>query len=349
MRVLVATDRIGVLSSAQAGAALATGWPAAEVTVLPIGEAGRGFVDAYATLLGAQSEPLVVADELIELASVGGTRVLGLQPVHLGEPDRYRRSSVGLGAALATVLASGPAEQVVLDLAGPHAHDAGAGLLKALGATADVSLDRGVLGLARLSELDLGPARRQLGTAELVGVVPESELELPLLGLRGITARRGKAAGEDTAQLLAVDASLEALARLAASEYAAATGAGACGGLGFGVLALGGRLTSGPRLALGTWGGPSTRLDLAVTGCSTFDFATRGGGVVAAISRMAAEALCPCIAFAGEVLIGRRELRTLGIESAYPVDGGRPGGETVDFGVDELAALARRVGRSWSW
>ena len=41
MRILIAADSIGALSSLQAGKVIASGWlPAAEVSVLPIGEAG---------------------------------------------------------------------------------------------------------------------------------------------------------------------------------------------------------------------------------------------------------------------------------------------------------------------
>ena len=87
-----------------------------------------------------------------------------------------------------------------------------------------------------------------------------------------------------------------------------------------------------------------------VTGCSVFDFAARGGGVVAAAAQAAAGALGPCVVVAGEVLIGAREMRTMGVEAAYAVrrtTGDAPSGG--DVGADELAATARRVGRSWSW
>lgn len=350
MRVLVAPDRIGVLTSAQAGAVLAAGWPDAEVTVLPVGEAGRGFIEAHAALLGAELEPLVSAAGLVDLASTLRTRVVALEPATDGEQrDPYGATSYELGAGLAAALQPGPPQEIVVDLAGPSAHDAGAGLLLALGATADVPLDAGARGLAGLTRLDLGAARKRLGTAELVGVVPEAELALPLLGLRGITARRRRPAGEDTELLLRIDATLEQFARLAAPKVAPAPGAGACGGLGFAVLALGGRLTSGPRLALESLGPPAARrLDLVVTGCSVLDFATRGGGVIADLARVAAEALCPCIALAGEVLIGGRELRTLGVESAYAVRSD-PGPSADGIGAEELAVLVERVARSWTW
>ena len=98
-------------------------------------------------------------------------------------------------------------------------------------------------------------------------------------------------------------------------------GAGACGGLGFAVLALGGRLTTGPALAFASPAGvAATRgVELVVTGCTVFDFASRGGGVVAAAAAKAVELLSPCVVIAGEVVIGSREMRTMGIEAAYAV------------------------------
>ena len=122
--------------------------------------------------------------------------------------------------------------------------------------------------------------------------------------------------------MLRTDATLEAFVRLADASKELVRGAGACGGLGFAVLALGGRLTTGPALALASDAGQATRhgVDLVVTGCSVFDFASRGGGVVAAMADAAVGLRSvPCIVIAGEVLIGSREMRTMGIEAAYAV------------------------------
>jgi glycerate 2-kinase len=58
--------------------------------------------------------------------------------------------------------------------------------------------------------------------------------------------------------------------------------------------------------------------------------------------------LQPCIALAGRVLVGSREMRALGIESAYSmVD---LVGERASFAdpAGSLAALAERTARSWS-
>ena len=88
--------------------------------------------------------------------------------------------------------------------------------------------------------------------------------------------------------------------------------------------------------------------DLVVTGEGAFDFSSRSGKVPYGVAEVAAEALRPCVAVAGQVLVGSREMRALGIESAYSI---------VDLVGEErafadpagaLADLAERVARTWS-
>lgn len=366
MRVVVASDTIGSLSSAQAGAVIATGWPGADVTVVIAGESGRGFAAATADGWGVELVSGVLDGRLVSWAHSEDAVVVsvvdqGRSPAP-GIPGRA--SSYDLGRALKHALweRQTPVVTVLLDCAGIDTHDGGAGLLAALGAMADVPLDRGVDALASLSELDLGPARQLLAGARLVGVVPADQIDRALLGLRGITSVRGRIEGADTAELLATDAALEKLAHLAETPPGAAeptgprlgarAGAGACGGIGLAVLALGGTLRTGPSLALGRQD-VVTRIrgaDLLVTGCSVFDFATRGGGVVAVAAEAAAAGLIPCVAVAGAVLIGAREMRTLGVESAYAIRESAiddpTGGDVTEA---ELTALMARVGRSWRW
>jgi glycerate kinase len=383
VRVLVATDSVGALSSRQAGDVIAAGWSAyADVSVLPIGEAGAGFVVAYADLVNATTSTQVVDGIIVTTANgpdASAVQVLGSSS-GVGIP--YQKSSRPIGEAIAGLAAMraepfdrlrtalGEArpfdklrappstgsghrtrDRILVDLAGLWVHDAGAGMLAALGATADVPLDRGVEALDGLSELDLAPARRLLGDTELVGVVPVAQIDLPLLGLRGITARAGREANVQPERMLSIDATLEAFARMAAAPHAAAPGAGACGGLGFGVLALGGVLSTASSIALASPQGQKAfrNIDLVVTGCSVFDFASRGGGVVTAVAEAASAALSPCIVIAGEVLIGSREMRTLGIEAVYAVQESAFDEPTGTVNEKELAATARRVAQSWIW
>lgn len=352
MRVLVCSDAVGGLSSAAAGRALAQGWAdraGARTAVVPVGEAGSGFVTATADRLGVPAEPVVVGERVGLRAQGRSLTAVALPGPGVGEGAvPYAASSLPLGRLVAAALPEGGA--LLVDLVGDDVHDGGAGFLAALGAEADVDLTAGVAGLGGISRLDLDAPRRRLAGVELVGVVPGAQRTTLLLGLRGITSVRGRAADEDAADLLAADAGLERLAGLAGPGLGATPGAGACGGTGLAVLALGGRLTSGPELALGGVGGP---VDLVVTGCSVFDFAHRGGGVVAAAAALAGRLLAPCVVVAGEVLIGAREMRTMGIEAAYAVhestgpSGGAEGEPVVT--PDELGATARRVARTWRW
>ena len=88
--------------------------------------------------------------------------------------------------------------------------------------------------------------------------------------------------------------------------------------------------------------------DLVVTGEGAFDFSSRSGKVPYGVAEVAGEALRPCVAIAGQVLIGSREMRALGVESAYSL---------VDLAGEErafadptgaLAEVAGRVARTWS-
>jgi len=352
MRMLVATDALGALSSRQAGELIASGWrPSADVSVLPAGEAGGAFVAAYADLAGLTISTELI-DGLIVTTGVGSNtglvQVLGSDQ---GTGIPFGQTSRPIGEAITALVGRQAPPQLVVDLTGLWVHDAGAGLLAALGAVGDRPLDEGVDGLVGLSQLDLEPARARLGGTQLLGVVPTAERDQLLLGLRGITARAGRESGVQPELMLRTDAALEAFARLAAGSQATVRGAGACGGLGFGVLALGGRLSTGPALALSSPSGRAALrgLDLMVTGCSAFDFASRGGGVVSAMAEAASHSLSPCIVIAGEVLIGSREMRAMGIEAAYPVRESALDLSSGDISEEELVETARRVARSWSW
>jgi len=373
MRVLVASDTIEGLSSQQAGEALASGWPQEQVVVRPVGEAGAGFLTALADGAGVAVSATAWGDAVVSTARGPGWAAVQVEGVRSTEPIPYAATSRPLGDALNSLLpelveelpepvellpepvelipepvelipepVEGPF-RVYVDLAGLAVHDGGAGLLAGLGATASGDLDHGVQGLAGLQELDLDAARRALSGVELVGVVPEDQLRAALVGLRGITSLAGRAAGTPTDDMLAIDAALDHFAALAAPDLRNAPGGGACGGLGFALLALGGRLTTGTEIGLAAT--TFTGVDLVVTGCSEFDFAARGGGVVKAVAAAAGRALSPCIAIAGRVVIGAREMRTMGIDAAYAVRDAHPSGADAEA----VAATARRVARSWSW
>ncbi|MFL6172600.1 MAG: glycerate kinase, partial [Marmoricola sp.] len=87
--------------------------------------------------------------------------------------------------------------------------------------------------------------------------------------------------------------------------------------------------------------------DLVITGEGSFDFSSRAGKVPYGVAQLATHALRPCIALAGQVLVGSREMRALGIEAAYSVVD-RVGEErALAAPAASLAELAERVARTW--
>ena len=88
--------------------------------------------------------------------------------------------------------------------------------------------------------------------------------------------------------------------------------------------------------------------DLVVTGEGAFDFSSRSGKVPYGVAEVAARSLVPCIALAGRVLVGAREMRALGVESAYSLVDLVGEERALDAPADALADLAERAARSWS-
>jgi glycerate kinase len=358
MRVIIATDGIGALSSASAGEVLARGWLAtgrARAEVVPMGEAGSGFAQAVADATGAEISGGVSDGGLTTVVDSPDRLVVSVEgttrEAQLGI-DR-QASSYPIGAALADALRASPhqAPEIVLDVSANRAHDAGAGLLAALGSTGNVPLDQGVAGLAGVARVELDGVRRQLAGRQLTVIVPAGQETLPLLGLRGITSRFGRDQGWHPELLLSTDASLQAFTVAAAPGLPEAPDWGACGGLGFVAHALGGRVLTGSAYCAELAGLPDSlrEADLLVTGCSVFDFAERGGGVVARVAQLGEQATVPVVLVAGEVVIGSREMRAMGIESAYGVRESHADAPDGEVTVDELAATVERVARTWTW
>src|SRR5690606_26740626 len=106
------------------------------------------------------------------------------------------------------------ARRVVVGLGGSGTNDAGAGLLAALGAVADPAdaLTGGGRALADLTSVDVRPAQERLAGVELLVA---SDVDNPLLGLRGATNVFGPQKGVQRERLVVLDAALGRLAELA--------------------------------------------------------------------------------------------------------------------------------------
>lgn len=361
MRVLVAPDKFaGTLTAVEAAEAIAAGWqrhaPDDELDLAPMSDGGPGFVDVLHATLGGEVLAVTVtgptgAATPATLLRVGDTAyVESAQACGLHLTDAQgggeQATTRGVGELLVAALGTG-ATRVVVGLGGSGTSDGGAGLLAGLGAVADVPLDAGPAGLDGIGEIDLAPARHRLDRVELVVA---SDVDNPLAGLFGAAKVFGPQKGLTEERLVVVDAWLERFAEVAGRRTALEPGAGAAGGLGYALLLLGGTRTPGIGLVTDAVGLPdrARAADLVVTGEGAFDFSSRAGKVPAGVAGVAEQAVRPCVALAGAVLVGSREMRALGMESAYSlVD---LVGEERAFGdpAGSLADLAERVARTWS-
>jgi glycerate kinase len=364
--------------------------PEAEVLVAPMADGGPGFIDVLSAVVGGTLLSVTVRGPLGddtpatvllagETAYVETAQACGL---HLVEPKQRRpedATTYGVGQLIAAAVDAG-AKRIILGLGGSGTNDAGAGLLAALGATAtsghqttggggaadggaaaDASaaaggdpagassgrLDAGAAGLAGLTSVDLAPARAQMAGIEFVAA---SDVENPMLGLRGATNIFGTQKGITDDRKPAVDGWLTHFAELADRKTADRKGAGAAGGLGYALLLLGAERVSGIDLVAELTGlkEKASRVDLVLSGEGAFDFQSRDGKVIAGVAKVANDAMRPCVVLAGKVLIGSREMRTMGVESAYSLVDAV--GEERAFADPHgsLAAVAERVARTWA-
>ncbi len=357
MRVLVAPDKFaGTLTAVEAAEAIAEGWhrraPDDELDLAPMADGGPGFVDVLhaslggdllaATVRGPYGEEvpagvLVVGDT----AYVEAAQACGLHLTPPEERDPERASTYGVGELVRTAVETGAAT-VVVGLGGSGTNDGGAGLLAALGAAADVPLDQGPLPLESLTRITLPRLSTRL--------VAATDVDNPLAGLFGATKTYGGQKGLAEDRMPAVDAMLSRLAAASDTRLALAKGAGAAGGLGFALMLLGAERQPGIRLVADAVGLPerARAADLVLTGEGAFDFSSRSGKVPYGVAEVAADAVRPCVALAGQVLVGSREMRALGIESAYAVADLVGLDQSLADPAGSLAALAERVARTWS-
>jgi glycerate 2-kinase len=356
MRILVAPDKFaGTLTAVEAAEAIAAGWrrhaPADELELTPMADGGPGFADVVAATLGGDLLAVTVTGPHGEpvpatVLMVDGTAyVESAQACGLALTDgrgAETASTYGVGELLLAAVDVGAA-RVVVGLGGSGTNDGGAGLLAALGATADRPLDQGGAALAGISTITL-PER------PAVEIVAASDVDSPLTGLFGATRTFGPQKGIAEERLPALDGALQDLASAADRRLALEQGAGAAGGLGYALLLLGAVRRPGIALVAEAVGlrDRAARADLVVTGEGAFDFSSRSGKVPYGVAEVAAEVARPCVVVAGRVDVGAREMRALGVESAYSLLD--VVGEERAFAdpAGSLSAVAERVARSWS-
>lgn len=331
MRVVLAPDGFGsTLTAAEAVAAMADGWGSARpddvLVPAPQSDGGPGFVDVLATAfkaaaveendaaaagfvrtarisgpLGAQVESrrLVVGGTVyIESAQGCGLHLLG------GRHDpatAWSADSHGAGELILAAVRDG-ATRVVVGLGGSACTDGGAGAASAFG----------------------GPAAMREALAG-VDVVAASDVRNPMFGPDGAAAVFGPQKGADATTIARLDArlrrwcaELEDATGVAVADLA---GAGAAGGLGGLLLAVGGRMVPGATI-VGESTGRAREIamaDVVVTGEGRVDLQSQRGKVVSHVIGEAVERATRVVVIAGQVEVDEPTWRSWGADAVWSV------------------------------
>src|SRR5690606_17056371 len=138
-----------------------------------------------------------------DTAYVESAQAAGLHLLAPEERDPTRTSTFGVGELVAAALDLG-ARRVVVGLGGSGTNDAGAGLLAALGVGTRQRLGIGGLALGAVTVDDLMGIDEARDRFRSVDLVIASDVESPLLGLKGASAvfAGQKGASEGQAQAL---------------------------------------------------------------------------------------------------------------------------------------------------
>jgi glycerate kinase len=368
VRVLIAPDCFdGTLTATQAAEAIAGGWraaaPADELVLRPLADGGPGFVEVLHRALGGPLYRASVTGPLGQPVEAtwfvhGGTgyiesaQACGVHLVAKAERDALAATTHGVGELVAAARKAG-VHTIVVGLGGSASTDGGAGMLAALGAApldaAGTALPPGGGALVDCAAL---AGRPDLGAIRLVAA---SDVENPLLGTEGAARVFAPQKGADEVGVHALERALtrwaDVLAEATGRDVREEPGAGAAGGLGFALLAMGATRVSGAGLVRELTGldAAMAGVDLVVTGEGSFDWQSLYGKLVTSIAGAAAERGLPCIVLAGQTNVGHRQAAAAGIEAAYSV-AEHVGSAQASFAdpAGTLAALAEHVGTQWS-
>lgn len=325
LRVLIAPDCYGEsLTAVQAAAAISTGWhrsrPRDRLAIAPQSDGGPGFVAVLAAGLAAAgsgtvqrcrvsgplSEPAdaewlwdaASKTAYLECAQACGLALVGGPP---SPQTALAAHSAGVGQLIEAALTAGAA-RIVVGLGGSASTDGGRGMVDELGG--------------------LVTARQRLADVELIAAC---DVEYPLLGPWGAARVFGPQKGADAATVAVLESRLSAWANeldsAAGRQVSAASGAGAAGGIGAALLALGATAEAGADIVARHTGlAPALAdADVLVTGEGRFDQQSLHGKVIGSLCTAARARELPVLVLAGQIDLDEPALRSAGVVAARAI------------------------------
>lgn len=351
----------GSVLSSQAESAVAGGvrrvWPDAQVSALPLADGGEGTLDTVAACggeivtcevagpLGKRVAARMLVDGEHESAVIEMAEAAGIGYSPCTESAALAATTYGVGELMLRAVRTG-AKTLYIGLGGSATNDGGAGMLQALGARlvdeCGCNIAPGLAGLEQVASVDLAPALQALDDARIVVL---SDVENPLVGRRGALAVFGGQKGlptDDVEALGRYDVWMVGYGRLLDTAIAEARaqellrvpegartfgsvlgvpGAGAAGGLGAALLALGAELRSGVETVLDLIGFDEhvRDVDLVITGEGNMDEQSAAGKAPVGVARRAKRYGKPVVAVVGGRADNLDAVYGRGIDLVLPV------------------------------
>ena len=339
MRILIAPDKFKEsLTARQVAAAIRDGFHSvfgdASFDLVPVADGGEGTAGIFLEALGgdwvevdthdALGRPVKASYAWIpsgEFAVIDMSAASGLWRISADERDPSHSSTFGTGELAVDAINHG-AKSLVIGLGGSATNDAGVGMAVALGWK---FLDLDGHPVAPYPA-DFGRIRRIVAPAKphSCSVTGLCDVGNPLLGESGATRIFGPQKGATPDALTMLEDSLSHLARLCTEQlgkdFSGVPGAGAAGGLGFGLLAfLQATLESGFS-AVARLMSLESRVadaDLVITGEGRLDAQSLHGKAPFEIARLAERHGKRVIGFAGSI-----EDELPGFDACIPIANG---------------------------
>ena len=369
-KILLVPDSFkGTLSSRQVCQVMAGQlrrfFPQAQVKSIPVADGGEGSVEAFLaaaggerrtrTVTGPFGEPVeafygILGDgrtAVIEMAACAGL------PLAEGRLNPERATTYGVGELLLAAKEAG-CTKAILGLGGSCTNDGGAGAAAALGAKftrADGAAfvpTGGTLG--EIAALDVSPVAQALQGMELTAMC---DIDNPLYGDAGAAAVFAPQKGADAAMVARLDAGLRHLGQVATRclgrDFSHLPGAGAAGGLGFGMAAFcGAQLRMGIDAVLDAVGFDSLLpgTDVVFTGEGKIDSQSARGKVVSGVAARCRKAGVPVVAVVGQIGQGFEEMYQQGLTAVFSINrAAQPFAESRFHAGENLALTMENIAR----
>ncbi len=338
MRVIIAPDKFkGSLAASEVSKAISRGfsggWPEAELIACPLADGGEGTMEVLVQATGGKTVACDVAGPLGEarraplgILGDGKTAVVemaaasGLVLVPPAKRDPRYTTTQGTGDLIRAALDMGM-RNIIVGIGGSATNDGGSGMASALGVRflddCGEDLPPGAIYMNNLETLDMAGLDPRILQAR---IVVASDVTNPLLGEGGASHVYAPQKGASEYDVELLEAGLSRLSEVVSSLLVPGLedkpGAGAAGGLGFGLMAfLGAEIRPGVDVVMEAVGFEHklAACGLAITGEGRLDAQTAYGKTVTGVARAASKRGIPVLVLAGEVTEGAAKLRGLGV------------------------------------